>query len=56
VVARARAQGVAADLAVFEGLWHVFQAFTGLPESRLAVREIAAFIRRHTGTAPITPA
>lgn len=48
IVARAREHGVAADVRVFEGMWHVFQAFPGLPESRWALREIGAFIRRHT--------
>jgi acetyl esterase/lipase len=35
---------------VFDGLWHVFQAFP-LPESRRAWREIGAFVRRHTDLA-----
>jgi epsilon-lactone hydrolase len=47
-VAKAREQGVDASLGRFEGLWHVFHAFPGLPESRDAIREIGAFIRRHT--------
>lgn len=50
-VARAREAGVVADLGVFDGLWHVFQAFPGIPESRWSLREIGAFIRRHTGVA-----
>ncbi len=49
LVERARAAGVDASLGVFEGMWHVFHAFPGLPESRAALREIGAFIRRHTG-------
>ena len=51
LVERARAAGVDASLGVFEGMWHVFQAFPGLPESRAALREIGAFIRRHTSGA-----
>ncbi|MFP5310702.1 MAG: alpha/beta hydrolase [Actinomycetes bacterium] len=47
LVARARAAGVDASLGVFDGLWHVFHAFP-LPESRHALREIGAFVRRHT--------
>lgn len=51
LVERARAAGVDASVGVFDGLWHVFQAFPGLPESRWALREIGAFIRRHTPAA-----
>jgi epsilon-lactone hydrolase len=47
LVTRAREAGVDASLGVFPGLWHVFQAFP-LPESRASLREIGAFIRRHT--------
>jgi epsilon-lactone hydrolase len=48
LVERAREAGVDASLGIFDGLWHVFQAFP-LPESRSSIREIGAFIRRHTG-------
>jgi len=48
VVARARAAGVDASLGVHEGLWHVFQAFSGLPEARQSLRELAGFVRRTT--------
>jgi epsilon-lactone hydrolase len=48
LVARAREAGVDASLGVFEGLWHVFHAFPGFPESRDALLEVGAFIRRHT--------
>lgn len=48
VVERARAAGVDASLGVFDGMWHVFQAFPGLPETRRALREIGAFVRRCT--------
>lgn len=47
LVERAREAGVDASLGIFDGLWHVFQAFP-LPESRSSLREIGAFIRRHT--------
>lgn len=43
-----RDAGVDASLGRFEGLWHVFHAFPGMPESRDALREIGAFVRRHT--------
>ena len=45
--ARARAAGVDASHGVYAGLWHVFQAFPGLPESRDALAEIGGFLRRH---------
>ncbi len=48
LVHRAREAGVDASYGVFHGLWHVFQAFPGLPESKAAMREIGGFIRRHT--------
>jgi epsilon-lactone hydrolase len=48
LVERAREAGVDASVGVFEGLWHVFHAFPGFPESRNALRETGAFIRRHT--------
>jgi epsilon-lactone hydrolase len=43
-----RAAGVDASLGRFDGLWHMFQVFPGMPESRNALREIGAFVRRHT--------
>lgn len=48
-----REQDVDASLGRFEGLWHVFHAFPGMPESRYALREIGAFIRRHTSGGPV---
>ena len=48
LVERAREAGVDASLGVFDEMWHVFQAFPGLPETRRALREIGAFIRRCT--------
>jgi len=45
--ARARAAGVAADCGVYPGLWHVFPAFPGLPESRDVLAEVGGFVRRH---------
>ena len=47
-VDRAREAGSDASVGVFPGLWHVFPAFPGLPESRDAIAELGAFIRRHT--------
>ena len=47
-VARARDAGSDASVGVFPGLWHVFPAFPGLPESRDAIAELGAFVRRVT--------
>jgi acetyl esterase/lipase len=44
---RARAAGVNARLRVWPGLPHVFQLFRWLPEARLALDDIAAFLREH---------
>ena len=46
-VAAARRYGVDASLGRFDGLWHAFHLFPGLPESRDALREIGGFVRRH---------
>jgi len=51
-----RAAGVDASLGRFEGLWHMFQVFPGMPESRDALREIGAFVRRHIPDHPAGPA
>jgi acetyl esterase/lipase len=48
---RARAAGVDVTLDIWEGLFHVFQVFTFLPEARRAVKDIAAFMRERTGSA-----
>lgn len=45
-VSACRNAGVDASLGIFPGLWHVFHAFP-IPESRDAVHEIGAFVRRH---------
>lgn len=46
LVERAREAGVPASLGTFDGMWHVFQAFPGLPETWASLREIAGFVRR----------
>ena len=53
LVVRAREAGVDASLGRFDGMWHVFQAFP-LPEARRSLREVGAFVRRHT-SAPVAP-
>lgn len=43
---RARAQGTDAALTVWDGMWHVFQAFAAqVPEAREAIREIGEWVR-----------
>jgi len=44
---KARAAGVDVTLDVWDGMWHVWQANPGVPESREAVEAIAAFFRQH---------
>ena len=47
VVEKARAAGGEADLEIYSGLWHVFQAFARqVPESRAAVARIGSYIER----------
>ena len=41
-----RAGGVACDLRVYEGMWHVFE-FYPLPEARRSIGEVAEFIKAH---------
>jgi len=56
---RARAAGVSARLRVWPGLPHVFQLFGWLPEARLALDDIAAFLRQHRAASlcgPVTMA
>ncbi|MDY0874093.1 alpha/beta hydrolase [Dongia rigui] len=40
-----RAAGIACELRVFEGMWHVFEFEADLPEADQSLAEIAAFIR-----------
>ena len=47
IVDNARAAGGVADIEIYSGLWHVFQAFARqVPESRAAVARIGAYIAR----------
>jgi monoterpene epsilon-lactone hydrolase len=42
-----RAEGVQVEIKVWEGLWHVFQAFAPwAPEALLSIEEIGAFLQR----------
>lgn len=46
---QAQAAGVAVQLHIWEGMWHVFQAFAYvLPDGQQAIEEIGDFIRRQT--------
>lgn len=47
IVEKTRAAGGEADLEIYSGLWHVFQAFARqVPESRAAVARIGSYIER----------
>lgn len=45
-----RGAGVAAELRVWEGMWHVFEYYADLPEADASLKEIGAFLRRHLQT------
>lgn len=51
LVQKVRAAGGQADLGVWQGQWHVFQAFPGTPEGRAAITEAGGFLQRHTPVA-----
>jgi len=42
-----RQAGIAAELWVWEGLWHVFEYYADIPEARVSLVEVAAYIDRH---------
>jgi monoterpene epsilon-lactone hydrolase len=42
-----RAAGGEVDLRVYEGMWHVFEYYPGLPEAEDSTRGIAAFLSHH---------
>ncbi|NQU31209.1 MAG: alpha/beta hydrolase [Anaerolineae bacterium] len=42
----AKSAGVDVTLSVYEGMWHVWQTLGFLPESRAAIEEIGAFVKR----------
>ncbi len=48
LAARARQAGVDTMLEVWDGMWHVWQAYTGLmPEAQQAIDRVGAFIKQH---------
>lgn len=42
-----RRAGVPVELRLFEGMWHVFEYYPGLPEAEASTRGIADFLRLH---------
>ncbi len=44
---KARAAGVDTELQIWDGMIHVFQMFSEIPEARRAIASIATFLRRH---------
>jgi acetyl esterase/lipase len=43
-----KAENVEAQIHIWQGLWHVFQAFVPfLPESRQSINEIGGFISKY---------
>lgn len=40
-------------LRVWEGLWHVFEFYNDIPESRMSLAEIASFLRQGAALAPV---
>lgn len=48
--------GNPALLRVWEGLWHVFEFYNDIPESRMSLAEIAAFLRQGAALAPLAKA
>jgi acetyl esterase/lipase len=52
LVEKARAAGVDAHLHLFDGVHHVWQLFTNMPESRQALGEIATFVKNVAAGTP----
>lgn len=46
--------GIHVDLRVWDGLWHVFQFYSDIPEARESLAEIANFLRSHAGCSSIS--
>lgn len=42
-----RRAGIAAELRVWEGLWHVFEYYAEIPEGRLSLEEVAQHVAMH---------
>ncbi|WP_299850204.1 alpha/beta hydrolase fold domain-containing protein [uncultured Roseovarius sp.] len=45
-----REAGAEVDLRLWDGMWHVFEYYEGIPESAASLREIAAFLSAHCRT------
>jgi monoterpene epsilon-lactone hydrolase len=52
---KARAAGVDVTLKIWDGMWHVFQGFAGVPEAGQSNAEIGAFMKAHFGKAYFRP-
>ncbi|HEX7028954.1 MAG TPA: alpha/beta hydrolase [Gammaproteobacteria bacterium] len=50
LAARAREAGVEVELKIWEELWHAFQLFPFIPESRQAIEEVCEFINKRIQT------
>jgi epsilon-lactone hydrolase len=48
---RMRRAGIEAELRVWEGLWHSFEFYPGIPEGGESLAEVARFLDRHFATA-----
>ena len=49
IAEHAKAADVPVELTVWDGMWHVFQAFAPvLPEGQQAIEQIGTFIRKQT--------
>jgi acetyl esterase/lipase len=44
---KARSAGVDTELQIWDGMIHVFQMFSEIPEARQAIASTAKFLRRH---------
>ena len=42
-----REAGAPIDLRVWEGMWHVFEYYSNIPEAEASLTEIAAFLEAH---------
>jgi acetyl esterase/lipase len=54
---RARQAGVDATLEIWDGMWHVWQAYAGyVPEAQQAINRVGAFIGQHLASPVVTAA
>ncbi len=54
---RARQAGVDTTLEIWDGMWHVWQAYADyVPEAQQAIERVGAFISQHLASPTVTPA